>query len=199
MLNDKWKEQYERMQRSFALLQQIGEQNVDPQDVIPARDVLYHFCCDALHLRDWIASTLGGTDQHVTEALGKQITTEAIHPSPELSACCDIANGFKHLVLHHKSYVTRTNHGHAKVASHDIAIGGIAFRIDIKLHGMLPGEPEPEPPVAQAPVSDEGWVQYTFKIDINGQQYDARDVATKAVAAWDQWLQGSSSIAALLR
>ena len=75
------------------------------------------------------------------------------------------------------------------------------FRWPIKTQQVMEPEPEPEPepPAAQAPASDEGWIQDTFEIDINGQQYDARDVATKAVATWDLWLQGNSSIAVQLR
>src|ERR1700745_457812 len=109
------------MERSFALLKQIGERNAQPQDVIPARDVLYHFCCDAFHLRDWIAATVG-TDEATTKAFTQQINNEVVHTSPELSACCDIANGSKHLVLHRKSYVTGTTQGHATVASQAINI-----------------------------------------------------------------------------
>ena len=63
MLNETWKEQYDRMKRSFELLKQLGEPTPLPQDVIPPRDVVYHFCCDVFHLRDWIAATIG-TDKN---------------------------------------------------------------------------------------------------------------------------------------
>jgi hypothetical protein len=64
MLNETWKEQYDRMQRSFALLKQIGERNAQPQDMIPPRDIVYNFCSDAFHLRVWIAATLGAMGEH---------------------------------------------------------------------------------------------------------------------------------------
>jgi hypothetical protein len=212
MLNETWKEQYDRMQRSFALLQQSGERNAQPQDVIPARDVLYHFCSDALHLCDWIAATLG-TDKASTETIKKQLTDDVIKPSPELSACADVANGFKHLALHRKSYVTGTNQGHAEVVSHGINVGLPTTRIEVKtsVDGVVthpdgttdanpPPVPSPEAPEpTHAPANEDGWVQDTFKIDINGQEHDAQDVATKAVAAWDQWLRGDSSLAKQLR
>lgn len=46
MLNETWKEQSERMKRSFELLKQIGENTALPQDVTPARDVVYHDLAD---------------------------------------------------------------------------------------------------------------------------------------------------------
>jgi hypothetical protein len=207
VLSETWKEQYDRMQRSFALLQQIGENNAQLPALITATDVLYHFCADAYHLRDWIAATIG-TDKASTEAAAKRIDTEAIEPSLELRACCDIANGFKHLVLHRKSYVTKTKQGHAKVVCHEISIyttiriedyaSGTATVLhpDGTLETDVPLELLPEP---GSPEFHDGWVTDTFKIDINEQEYDARDVAVKAVAAWDLWLNGSSTLAAQLR
>jgi hypothetical protein len=77
VLSETWKQQYDRMQRSFALLQQIGENNAQLPALITATDVLYHFCADADHLRDWIAATIG-TDKASTEAAANRIDTEAI-------------------------------------------------------------------------------------------------------------------------
>jgi hypothetical protein len=67
MLNETWKDQYERMKRSFALFKQVDEPTLLPQDVIPGRDVLHHFCCDAFHLRDWIAATIGTDASHTKQ------------------------------------------------------------------------------------------------------------------------------------
>jgi hypothetical protein len=204
VISETWKQQYDRMRRSFALLQQIGENNAQLPALITATDVLYHFCADAYHLRDWIAATIG-TDKASTEAAANRIDTKAIEPSLELRACCDIANGFKHLVLHRKSYVTKTKQGHATVVAHELSIyteiriedhkAGTAdvlhydgtFETDIPLEDLpQPGDPGYDP----------GYVTDTFKIDINGQEYDARDVVVKAVAAWDLWLNVSSTLAA---
>ena len=206
MLQETWKEQYARMQRSFALLKQLGERNAQPQTVIPARDVFYHFCSDALHLRDWIAATLG-TDERSTKLIAKQIDNEVILASPDLSACCDLANGFKHLVLHRRSYVTGTNQGHAQLVSHELNIyttivvedpasgTAVVYHPDGTIEADVPLELES----LSASAIDAGWVQDNFKVDINGQVHDGIDVATEAVAAWDLWLQGSSPIAAQLR
>jgi hypothetical protein len=202
MLNETWKEQYNRMQRSFAVLNQKNQE----RGVMEARDVLYHFCSDAFHLRDWIAASIG-TDEATTKAFAQQLANEVIFPSPELSACCDIANGFKHHVLHRRSYVTRTNQGHAKVIEQAISIytkviieDPVSRTADI-LHtdGTLETNVPLDSEAFAAATSEAGWVQDTFTIDINGQERDAHDVATKAVAAWDQWIQGTSPIAAQLR
>jgi hypothetical protein len=201
MLSETWKEQYDRMHRSFALLNQKDQL----RDVMEARDVLYHFCSDAFHLRDWIAASIG-TDENSTKAIARQIDGEVILPSPELSACCDIANGYKHHVLHRRSYVTGTNQGYAEVVTQAITIATTIIVEDLAsgtadvLHPD--GSLETDVPLESeslAAASGAGWVQDTFDIDINGQKHDAHDVATKAVAAWDQWLQGDSSIAAQLR
>lgn len=145
-------------------------------------------------------------------AIAAQLNTDVVKPSPELSACSDIANGFRHLALHRRSYVTGTNQGHAEVVSHSVAIGvplihavvSEATMALIRGDGSIEADPvgaeEPSPPVAAPAASTSGgYTQDTFEIDIKGQHHDARDIATKAVAAWDQWLQGSSPIAAKLR
>jgi hypothetical protein len=167
-------------------LHEIGQQTALPQDALPARDVLYHFCCDAVHLCDWIAATLG-TDKASSKAIADRLTNDVIKPSPELSACRDIANGFKHLVVHSKSYLTDTTQGHSEVVSHSINIGAPPMRAFVNREQAAP------------PATEQGWEQDTFKIDIKGHQHDAQDVATKAVAAWDQWLNGPSQLASQLR
>lgn len=60
MLGETWEDQYRRMRRSFAQLQQVADQNThhpDAQQPEVARDTLYHFCSDALNLRDWIQNS----------------------------------------------------------------------------------------------------------------------------------------------
>jgi hypothetical protein len=207
MLNENWRDQYERMKRSYGLLNEIGQPTALPQDVVPARDVLYHFCCDAFHLRDWIAATLGTNANQRTTIRG-QLDNQVIIPSPELSACRDIANGSKHLVLDGPSFVTGTNQAHSEVVSHSINIAVPPMQAVASAHasasvthpdGTVDADPPgPPPPPVAAPASSGGYIQDTFTIDINGQEHDARDVATKAVAAWDNWLQGNSPLAAQL-
>jgi hypothetical protein len=213
LLHETWRDQYERLQRSYELLKQVGEPTLMPQEVIPARDVLFHFCCDVFHLRDWIAADLG-TDEASTKRIAQRLNDDVIFPSPELSACCDIANGSKHLTLTQNSYVTREKQGHAEVVNHGITLGVPTAVVVVPkavaegflLRGTGPPVEDPvgakaieSPPVPVPAVSsaDNGFYQDSFTIDINGQQHDAQDVAAKAVAAWDQWIKGSPLAAQL--
>jgi hypothetical protein len=210
MLHETWKDQYDRMKQSFELLKQIGEPTAVPQDVIPAREVVYRFCSHAFHLRDYIAADTGTDEKSINAAIAK-LDRDVIKPSPELSACRDIANGSKHLVLHGKSYVTGTKHGHAEVVSHNIDVGAPTMKVEAHMcasvtvthpdgstdadDAVAPQPPLPTPPApAPASGSTDGYILDTFTIDINGQRHDARDVGAKAIAAWDVWLKKQGMI-----
>jgi hypothetical protein len=98
MLNETWGDQYDRMIQSFELLTRIGDPTAVPQDLLSPREVVYRFCCDAFHLRDYITADL--TDDTTSrKQLEQQLDTDVIIPSEELSACRDVANGSKHLRL----------------------------------------------------------------------------------------------------
>jgi hypothetical protein len=205
VLDETWREQYDRMQRSFELLKQVGEPTPKGQAVLPARDVLFHFCCDVFHLRDWIAAAVG-TDKTSINQVGDQLTHDVIKPSRELSACSDVANGFKHLVLHGRSFVTGTTEGHSEVVSQGVEVSAVdkvrgtdaaTFTL-IESDGTVAAE-SVIPPSAPAPASSRVHRSDTLVIDIDGQQHDAHQVAAKAVVAWDQWLAGPSPIAVRLR
>ena len=51
-----WRAQFDRMHRSVAQLQKAYE-HVPSGDRGEAEDALYHFWCDAFHLRDWIQTS----------------------------------------------------------------------------------------------------------------------------------------------
>lgn len=51
-----WRAQFDRMHRSVAQLQKAYE-HVPSGDRGEAEDALYHFWCDAFHLRDWIQNS----------------------------------------------------------------------------------------------------------------------------------------------
>lgn len=183
MLNETWKEQHERLKRSRALFKQVGEQTLMPQEIIPGRDVAYHFCCDALHLRDWIAAAIA-KPQHrsikqkkqIMEGIKQKIMDELFTPSRELSACADIANGSKHLLLTGPSYMTgQRGRGHAKITKASPTVG--------------------VPPIG----TTGGYRVDKFEIKVDGQNRDAQEVADKALAAWNSWLAGSSPTAERLR
>lgn len=91
MLNEGWRDQYERMLRSQAKFQDIGRR---PKGIgsADARDTLYHFFQDAYHLKDWI--------KHDTAlGAGRPDAEDAISRSVVLKIGADICNGSKHLTL----------------------------------------------------------------------------------------------------
>jgi hypothetical protein len=166
VLGETWQDQYKRMQRSYVLLHRAADQNVvDPeiQDEDAARDVLYHFCCDAFHLRDWIQSSMN-VDPAVSDDV-RHLFRSTANPqrvSTALAACADIANGSKHLTLNNPPY---TSGGYAKVTSQSQG-------------AMFP---------ATFPIN---FGANQWKIDVGGFEHDALNLAAQAVADWDTWLTG---------
>jgi hypothetical protein len=107
-----WRVQYDRMHRSLRQLQKAYE-HVPSGDRGEAEDALYHFCCDAFHLRDWIQNS--GVADEVKQDVRKLFRTQGNAEddvSVALAACADLANGSEHLVLTQKSY---SDGGYAEV------------------------------------------------------------------------------------
>ena len=87
VLEEGWRNQYERMQRSRARL-------ASPyQSSVAYDDDFYHAVQDAWHLKDWIAG-----DGALGSTLGKAVAMEA-ESTRELRIVADLANCTKHLVL----------------------------------------------------------------------------------------------------
>jgi len=84
-----WREQYERMLRSYFLLTTVaaGRQWASTDE---ARDALVHFFQDAYHLKEWIKN-----DPQVTTTDVEQF----VNGSQPLRLCADLCNGTKHLSL----------------------------------------------------------------------------------------------------
>jgi hypothetical protein len=82
-----WRDQYERMKRSYARLLTAHVSSVDYDD-----DLL-HFFMDSWHLKDWIKN-----DDELPSSVRDRVENEvAAHRSLRISA--DLANGWKHLVF----------------------------------------------------------------------------------------------------
>jgi hypothetical protein len=117
MLGEGWEDQYKRLQRQYGLLKRSSDSNGEYNDLLDeegrARDILYHFCCDAFHLCDWIRKS--SLPQNVRDDLALLLNTNGTGTSVALSACADIANGSKHLKLTKRSYRTGATSGHAEV------------------------------------------------------------------------------------
>jgi hypothetical protein len=156
------------MRRSYELLRRVTNPTGDPsrtddeiRQMERARDILFHFCSDAFHLRDWIISSI--SDESVETAVRKLFRDKdnPTNASTALAASADIANGFKHRELDHPSY---TPGGYATVLSHTQGI---------RLPAKLP-----------ASFSTNHWT-----ISAAGDMFDVVELADQAVAAWDKWLK----------
>ncbi|MEB4211729.1 hypothetical protein [Mycobacterium sp. 94-17] len=165
MLSETWEHQYRRMHRQYELLQRTADQNKydEIQQADRARDILYHFCCDAFHLRDWITNA----DQTLKDA--RKAALNAFLPKNDqnpralaLAKCADIANGFKHGGLDQGFY---TPGGPAEIVEH---VQGVTF-----------------PKTFPANFSANHW---KIRAIVSGVEDDALDVARDAVAEWDWWL-----------
>jgi hypothetical protein len=165
MLGEQWPNQYKRMQRSYASLQRAAHPNdsYPEQEPDAARDILYHFCSDALNLRDWIVKTANLSQ--ATRDDVRHLFRSATKPqqvSVALAACADIANGSKHFVLTQTPY---TPGGPAQATSQSRGA---------RLPATLP-----------ANLGANHWT-----IDVGGVGHDALDLARQAIADWDTWLAG---------
>lgn len=165
VLGETWEDQYRRLQRSYALLQRVADQNnhdASIQNPDAARDILFHFCSDALNLRDWIQNS--SLPQSVKDDV-RHLFRSSTNPqtvSTALAACADIANGSKHLVLTHPPYSAG---GPAQVTGQS---QGARFPMTLPFH----------------------FAANHWTIDVGGVEHDALTLAGAAVADWDAWLTG---------
>jgi hypothetical protein len=153
--------------RSHRRLQHALARRSEPADSdYHELDALYHFCSDALNLRDWIKNDL---PQH------SRGVRRLIRSSKALSACADVSNGSKHLVLTQTPY---TPGGPAEVAQQGTVISPAPAWLSITGAPLPPDYPT------------EGTTQTTFTIDAGAHgQYDALDLAAQAVRDWEAWLR----------
>jgi hypothetical protein len=163
VLGETWQDQYMRLQRQFALLKKAADSNTRYDELLHeqahARDILYHFCCDAFHLRDWIANS--NLAQSIRADLPRLLNTHQTGTSVALAACADIANGSKHLVLTRSPY---SSGGPAEIVGQT---QGAKFPVQLPFH----------------------FGANHFKIDLGGGVVrDGLGLARDAVADWDGWL-----------
>jgi hypothetical protein len=126
MISSGWREQYDRLRRSYERLSAIaGGQTAGSSD--EARDALFHFFQDAYHLKDWIkndpAVTTGNVEHHIND-------------TDVLRLCADLCNGTKHFRL--KPQETRTGDASTAFTSQSVwvrpAAAGSGLPPDPALH-----------------------------------------------------------------
>ncbi len=171
MLRETWRDQYKRLQRQYELVKMAADPSSPYNELVHAeeyaRDIFYHFCCDALNLHDWIEKsrladkTIADLDLLLTTDRNRRGTSLA------LSVCADIANGSKHLKLTRKSYITGKKRGHARVIAQERG-----SRLPLKLPFRL------------------GGANY-FEIygGRGARSLDGLKVANDAIADWNAWLK----------
>jgi hypothetical protein len=171
MFNETWADQHARLLRSHNRLQRMLDWRTEPADPEYAElDALYHFCSDALNLRDWIVEDL--PRRHGRSA------SKLIRRSKALAACADVANGSKHLRVTSTSYTTGTNAGHAEVVQQETRISPAPAWLS-----RTGAPPPPDYPTT-------GTTQFRLKVDAGANgTFDAVDLARQAVDDWEAWLR----------
>ena len=99
MLEETWRDQYERMERSHERLLRTTDSlhHVGSAD---ARDTLFHFFQDAYHLKDWLKNA----DPPVLT--NTQAVEHFVNASEAMRICADLCNGQKHSRLNEENHPT---------------------------------------------------------------------------------------------
>jgi antitoxin component HigA of HigAB toxin-antitoxin module len=165
MLSETWEDQYKRMHRSYERLKKAADEYIarDPElhNLETSRDILYHFCADAYHLKDYIKNTPNQTQAIETSVEHLCDATKA-NASTALAICADVANGFKHLDLKTSKFPPG---GEAEVKKQEAGVT-LPFRLGA------------------------AHFTYHFTIEADGNTYSEIKVAEDAIGDWDTWLTG---------
>ncbi len=163
MLTETWEDQYRRLHRSYALLKRAVDEYIDREAIheeANSRDILYHFCADAYHLRDYIWNSTNLSQAIRDGAMALFDVRKNPSASKALRACADIANGFKHLKLTTSKFPGGRP---AEVVRQEAGIA-LPFRLG------------------------DAHFTYHFTIEADGVTYREVDIANQAIADWDAWL-----------
>lgn len=202
-MTETWIDHYERTKRSevrFRLLASPSESASEQE----GRDALYHFCQDALHLRDWIQAdqtSMPGVSLEERKARLRILFNES---SAALAACADIAIGSKHFACDRKSYTTQEEGPTAKYA--EVTRQGVAvavktgtFFVDQETMDKLIANLKPtivssdSRPTKPNRIPD-GSTQYSWFIDAIETEWNALDLAAEALVDWNAWLKAQNML-----
>lgn len=179
-----WREQYDRMLRSFERLTTMAEGRVwaDSND---ATDALFHFFQDAYHLQDWIVRDPDLKSQQVNPAPlftnGKRRRRRPAGPAGPLpmQICADVCNAIKHFGEHWTPEV------HGMITRQDATVfPGVATGSATTVTAAQPVSSSPRPP------------RHAWGIDTDEGPQDALQVAHDVVVEWDRWLVQQGLLAA---
>jgi hypothetical protein len=163
VLGESWADQYRRLKRQHALLKKTADSYGEREQLHESeygRDILFHFCCDAFHLKDWIKND-NTLPQTVRDAVNKFIDKKTNEDplSPALAACADIAIGVKHHEQRRGSY---TRGQSAEVVQQSAAIT-LPFTFPARFANR-------------------------WTVDVGGRPWDGLELAASAVDDWETWL-----------
>jgi hypothetical protein len=178
VLDETWRDESERLWRSFVLLRETVE-DTNTSDRLEAVDPLRQFCRHAFELRDWLQAA-PDIDQSAKTAIGQLFGTPSNNParrvpatSVALAACADIANASKHFALDRASF---SEGGHAKVTHESMSS---LSDLPESLRGLIDGG-----------IPRFGDHQWDWRITINGVEKDALMLAEDAMNDWTACLEG---------
>jgi hypothetical protein len=175
-----WREQYERMLRSYDRLVAHGRGDVWASSD-EARDDLVRFFQDAFHLRDWIKNDRRpSVPQAARDDVG-----DAVDRTTPLQICADIANGSKHLVLDPKR-PTKTRDVNTAITGQSVTVRPATVTATVTI-GAETSAPPPRDAEARPAI-------HSWRIESGGVSYDAIDLAGKVVAEWQTWLRGQGML-----
>lgn len=186
MLSEDWHDQYDRMLWSFRTFEKLSRpsEHSSEQD---GRDALFHFCQDALNLKDWVGTAIADGRSPTSGDLDT-LFRETSH---SLAVCADIANATKHGKLTRKSYLTGEKSGHAEVTGQGVTLylPPIEIKVDretferiaqnISVTSQDKRVEHHDPPVPP------GQTHYHWVVE---GDWDAVDFAKQVVLDWEVWL-----------
>jgi len=182
-----WREQYDRMKRSHAHFAAIAGGKV-PAGSDTARDALFHFFQDAYHLKDWLRN-----DPSVT--IAGAVIERAVTVSPNLSVCADLCNGTKHRTLttpRHKGgpgavFATQSVRVQVPPAEATVASVGPAG------NKLAPGATVSVD--ARSVWGPTGFTTHSWTVQTGQGDIEAEALAGRVVVDWDDWLSRQGLLA----
>jgi hypothetical protein len=168
-----WRQQYDRMLRSFERLTAMAEGR-QWADSNHATDALFHFFQDAYQLRDWIAGDRTvASDPRPLFSNGKRRRNRPAGPVGPLAMqiCEDVCKGVKHFR-----------------EAWDTQVGGVIERQDVTVYPSVAGGRVRTASAADPVASGPGAPRHAWYIEAAGTTHHAVQVAQDVVVEWDQWL-----------
>ena len=153
-----YQEQIARTKRYYNKLKRISDGSQDVLISKETEDNIYAFFQNCYHIKDYLKN-----DSAYRKHTNQQIENY-INSTFELSLCADICNGLKHLSLR------TTRSGSAP------KIGG--KKITLTVNQPVTGD------ATETTITS----KLEIKIQHAGDEYDAFDIATKAVEKWDNFI-----------